>query len=131
MSRLKWIPLFRKIERNPFHVVNTWHEQEIRRLAEQYQFFHWHLAFPDVFRVPTGDEESENEQAGWNGGFDVVLGNPPWERVKLQEKGWFAARRPEIANAPNAAARRRMIEALRNEDTALYEVRSTPSSRQK
>ena len=74
--------LFRKIERNPFHVVNTWHEQEIRRLAEQYQFFHWHLAFPDVFRVPVGDEEPENEQAGWNGGFDVVLGNPPWERIQ-------------------------------------------------
>ena len=64
---------------------------EIRRLAEQYQFFHWHLAFPDVFRVPVGDEEPENEQAGWNGGFDVVLGNPPWERIKLQEKEWFAA----------------------------------------
>ena len=112
--------LFRKIERNPFHVVNTWHEQEIRRLAEQYQFFHWHLAFPDVFRVPVGDEEPENEQTGWNGGFDVVLGNPPWERIKLQEKEWFAARRPEIANAPNAAARRRMIEALHDEDTALY-----------
>ena len=96
--------LFRKIERNPFHVVNTWHEQEIRRLAEQYQFFHWHLAFPDVFRVPVGDEEPENEQTGWNGGFDVVLGNPPWERIKLQEKEWFATRRPEIANAPNAAS---------------------------
>jgi hypothetical protein len=114
--------LFRKIERNPFHVVNTWHEQEIRRLAEQYQFFHWHLAFPDVFRVPVGDEEPENEQAGWNGGFDMVLGNPHWERVKLQEKEWFAARLPEIASAPSAAARRRMIEALRNEDTALYEA---------
>ena len=114
--------LFRKIERNPFHVVNTWHEQEIRRLAEQYQFFHWHLAFPDVFRVPVGDEEPENEQTGWNGGFDVVLGNPPWERIKLQEKEWFAVRRPEIANAPNAATRRKMIEALHDEDTALYEA---------
>src|SRR2546425_2379330 len=114
--------LFRKIERNPFHVVNTWHEQEIRRLAEQYQFFHWHLAFPDVFRVPVGDEEPKNEQTGWSGGFDVVLGNPPWDRIKLQEKEWFATRRPEIANAPNAAARRKMIEALRNEDAALYEA---------
>jgi hypothetical protein len=114
--------LFRKIERNPFHVVNTWHEQEIRRLAEQYQFFHWHLAFPDVFRVPVGDEEPENEQVGWNGGFDVVLGNPPWDRIKLQEKEWFATRRPEIATAPNAAARRKMIEELRNEDTILYEA---------
>ena len=37
-----------------------------------------------------------------SGGFDVVLGNPPWERIKLQEKEWFSERRPEIANAPNA-----------------------------
>ena len=43
--------------------------------------------------------------AGWNGGFDVVLGNPPWERIKIQEKEWFAQRDPEIAGARNAAAR--------------------------
>ena len=54
----------------------------------------------------------DNEQAGWSGGFDVVLGNPPWERIKIQEKEWFAAHRPDIANAANAAARRKMIAAL-------------------
>src|SRR5205814_1663309 len=80
---------------------------EITRLAEQYAFFHWHLAFPWVFPVPQEGERPENEAAGWNGGFDVVLGNPPWERIKLQEKEWFAERRPDIANAPNAAARRK------------------------
>ncbi len=114
--------LFRKIERNPFHVVNGWHEKEIRLLAEQYQFFHWHLAFPDVFRVPVKDEEPENEQAGWSGGFDVVLGNPPWDRIKLQEKEWFAQRNPDIANAPNAAARQRKIKELIETDPALYEA---------
>lgn len=46
------------------------------------------------------------------GGFDVVLGNPPWERVKLQEQEFFAARNPEIARAPNKAARERLIKAL-------------------
>ena len=49
-----------------------------------------------------------------------MLGNPPWERIKLQEKEWFAERRPAIANAPNAAARRKLIEALREDDPALY-----------
>ena len=58
---------------------------EVERLARDYQFFHWHLAFPEVFD---------------NGGFDCVLGNPPWERVKLQEKEWFAQRSTEIADAP-------------------------------
>ncbi|MGQ9590600.1 MAG: Eco57I restriction-modification methylase domain-containing protein, partial [Planctomycetota bacterium] len=52
--------------------------EEVARLASQYQFLHWHLAFPDVFRVPA-EGEPENAQAGWSGGFDVVLGNPPWE----------------------------------------------------
>ena len=79
---------------------------EIERLSCQYQFFHWHLAFPEVFAP---------------GGFDCVLSNPPWERVKLQEKEWFAERSPEIANAPNAAARKRLIEALKAGDPGLYQ----------
>lgn len=59
--------------------------------------FHWPLEFPNVMQ---------------SGGFDVVLGNPPWERIKLQEQEFFAARSPEIANAPNKAARDRLIKAL-------------------
>ncbi|MCI0393161.1 MAG: hypothetical protein MOB07_30895, partial [Acidobacteria bacterium] len=114
--------MFRKIEQSPWHVARTQHEIEIKRLAAQYQFFHWHLAFPDIFRAPVNDEEPENEHAGWSGGFDVVLGNPPWERIKLQEKEWFAQRSPEIANAPNAAARQRKIKELIETDPALYET---------
>lgn len=79
---------------------------EVDRLSRQYQFFQWHLAFPEVFA---------------KGGFDCVLGNPPWERVKIQEKEWFAERSPEIANAPNAAARKRLIEALKAGDPGLYQ----------
>ncbi|MDA8049850.1 MAG: N-6 DNA methylase [Rhodospirillales bacterium] len=59
--------------------------------------FHWPLEFPEVMA---------------RGGFDVVLGNPPWERIKLQEQEFFAALDPEIAAAPNAAARGRLIAAL-------------------
>ena len=110
--------VFRNIEKNPYSISN-WMKDEIIRLREQYQFFHWHLAFPDVFRVPTKGEVAENEQAGLSGGFDVVLGNPPWERLKLQEQEWFASRRPDIANAANAAQRRRMINNLMYEDPAL------------
>jgi hypothetical protein len=60
--------------------------REIERLAEQYQFFHWHLAFPEVFKMPKKGEMPENGQTGWSGGFDVVLGNPPWESNELKEK---------------------------------------------
>jgi hypothetical protein len=60
------------------------------------------------------------------GGFDVVLGNPPWERIKLQEQEFFAAREPEIAQAPNAAARGKLIAKLKDagpgtRERALYE----------
>lgn len=44
----------------------------------QNQFFCWHLVFPEVFRVPVNGEQPGNEQTGWSGGFDVVLGNPPY-----------------------------------------------------
>lgn len=71
--------VFRSIERNP-RDCTPWMRAEIQRLAHQYQFFHWHLSFPQVFRVPPPDEQSENVQWGCSGGFDVVLGNPPWVR---------------------------------------------------
>ena len=58
---------------------------------------HWPLEFPDIMA---------------RGGFDIVLGNPPWERIKLQEQEFFAARAPEIAGAPNKAARARLIKSL-------------------
>src|SRR6266480_2977049 len=89
--------VFRNIEKNPYS-ISTWMRDEIIRLRDQYQFFHWHLAFPGVFRIPIKDEMPENEQAGWSGGFDVVLGNPPWEHTELKEQEWFATRGPDIAN---------------------------------
>src|SRR5579875_114464 len=76
----------------------------ISAAKRDYVFLHWHVAFP----------------AAWQrGGFDVVLGNPPWERVKLQEKEFFAALSPEIATAPNKAARDRLIKALAADDPDL------------
>ena len=77
-----------------------------RRIAEDHGFFHWELAFPQVFA---------------RGGFDVVLGNPPWERIKLQEQEFFARRDPEIANARNAAERKRLIAALPFTDPVLWQ----------
>jgi hypothetical protein len=89
-------------------------EKPLRALAEklaaQYRFFHWELAFPEVFRPTYGEE----------GGFHVILGNPPWERIKLQEQEWFASRDPRIAHAPNAAARNAMIQDLKTQDPTLF-----------
>ncbi|MCB1810599.1 MAG: N-6 DNA methylase [Candidatus Competibacteraceae bacterium] len=86
-------------------VLDTVQHEELERLANQYQFFHWQLAFPEVF-------------AG--GGFDCVLGNPPWEHTELKEKEWFAERCPEIANARTGAERKRKIKALRTNDSQLF-----------
>ena len=110
---------FRKVESHAGAGLLPHVRAEVERLRDQYQFFHWHLAFPDVFRLPGKDETPDNEQIGWNGGFDVMLGNPPWERVKLQEKEWFAERRTDIATASNAGVRKRLIKALREEDPSL------------
>ena len=66
--------------------------------------FHWPLEFPDIMQ---------------RGGFDVVLGNPPWERVKLQEQEFFALRDAEIATAKNAAARKKLIQQLDNTNPRL------------
>jgi len=58
---------------------------------------HWPLAFPQVFA---------------NGGFDCVLGNPPWERIKLQEEEFFATRHRDVAQAKNKAERSQRIQWL-------------------
>ena len=110
--------VFRTIEAEPGSIP-TWMYEEVERLRRQYGFFHWHLAFPEVFAPAAAGAAAVKGEAA-QGGFDVVLGNPPWERIKLQEKEWFAERHPGIAAAANAAQRRRMIEALQQSDPALY-----------
>jgi len=93
--------------------------QETERLARQYGFFHWHLAFPHVFRVRPG-ETPENEQTGWSGGFDVVLGNPPWGQIQLDPQEFFDQRSPDIANAPHMSARNRAIGRLAASNPDLH-----------
>ena len=74
-------------------------------LAQEERFLHWELAFPRVW--------SDWMSAEPEGGFNAVIGNPPWDRMKMQEVEWFAARRPDIARQARAADRKRMIEALK------------------
>ncbi|MGQ9825675.1 MAG: Eco57I restriction-modification methylase domain-containing protein, partial [Desulfotomaculales bacterium] len=95
--------LFRQLENrgpDPRAVGTAW------ELAQKHRFFHWPLEFPEVFE---------------QGGFDVVLCNPPWERIKLQEEEFFATRDREIANALNKAERRRLIKALPDTNPVLWE----------
>ena len=72
-----------------------------RELAARETFFHWWTSFPTVFGV------------GSRSGFDAVIGNPPWDRIKLQEVEWFSERSPAIAAQARAADRKKMIAALK------------------
>ncbi|MFM6304222.1 MAG: Eco57I restriction-modification methylase domain-containing protein [Planktothrix sp.] len=45
--------------------------QIVEKLAQRYRFFHWELEFADVFLL--------------NGGFDLMIGNPPWIKIEWQE----------------------------------------------
>lgn len=76
-------------------------------IASRQRFFHWRLAFPQVF---------EREQ----GGFDVVLGNPPWEVSELSEEEFFASRAPEVA-ALAGARRKAAIAALKQQRPELWQ----------
>ncbi|MFF8778495.1 Eco57I restriction-modification methylase domain-containing protein [Streptomyces sp. NPDC015140] len=91
----------------------------ILRLRDQYSFFHWHLQFPEVFSVPESGVRVQ-PGTGWAGGFDAVVGNPPWERVKLQEQEFFAQRDPRIAEAKNATVRKRLIAELRDDPDGAH-----------
>lgn len=68
----------------------------------------WQTTFPEIF---------SREGAG----FDCVIGNPPWERMKLQEREFFDTPAAEIASTVSAADRRQLIEKLKKLDPLLYE----------
>jgi hypothetical protein len=80
-------------------------------VAQDSNFLHWQVAFPGVWR----DWASRTSP----GGFDAVIGNPPWDRLKMQEVEWFAARKPQIAFATRAADRKRMVEELKDSGDPL------------
>jgi hypothetical protein len=113
-----------KISENPYY-IDPKLRKEIIRLADVYLFFHWHLAFPEVFSADIANDDNAEQTNQLpikkTPGFDCVLGNPPWEKVKLQEKEFFAARDTDIANAPNASKRKELIAALPNTNPDLYQ----------
>ena len=81
--------------------------QQVRALARRESFFHWWTEFPTVFT------------ADGRGGFDAVIGNPPWDRIKLQEVEWFAEREPSIALQARAADRKKLIAEQQKKGTPL------------
>lgn len=80
---------------------------EVRRIAEEQRFFHWCVEFPEVFAA--------------NKGFDVMCGNPPWDKIKVEDKKWFESHgRADIVNAGTASQRKKAISDLPSTDPILY-----------
>ena len=76
----------------------------VDELAARHRFHHWELAFADVFAE--------------KGGFDLVLGNPPWVKVEWEEGGVLGDRNPLFVLRKHSATE---ITALRGEMFERYE----------
>ncbi|SBO43110.1 N-6 DNA methylase [Cyanobium sp. NIES-981] len=80
-------------------------ELAVEQAARDFRFFHWHLRFGEVME---------------RGGFDCVLGNPPWEMVQVDPQEWFACRNSQISIAKTSAIRSNLIGDLASSDPALF-----------
>jgi Eco57I restriction-modification methylase len=83
---------------------------EIARLKSEYAFFHWHLEFPVIFRVPDDADPTVDPATGWSGGFTCLLGNPPWDKLDFEDKKYFNKVEPSIAALAGQKRRARIIE---------------------
>ena len=81
---------------------------EATRIDGDYNFLHWALEFPHVFH-----QEKENP------GFDVVVGNPPWNEVTVEELAFYALRDPGLRGIRSLSDRRSRIAWLDAENPGL------------
>lgn len=72
---------------------------EAERTAERFSFFHWPLEFPNVFYRDRP-------------GFDVVVGNPPWNKVKFETPSFLAIHDPGIRGLRSGLERDKRAERL-------------------
>ena len=73
--------------------------------ARHARAFHWSLEFASVMAA---------------GGFDVVVGNPPWDQIEVNPEGFLSNSVPEVASAKNKKAKDKIIANLKNLDPKLY-----------
>ena len=55
----------------------------VKEIAEQNKFMHWELEFTDIFAE--------------RGGFDLILGNPPWLKLEWKEQDLLSDKNPLFA----------------------------------
>ncbi|RLT81426.1 Eco57I restriction-modification methylase domain-containing protein [Bacteroides acidifaciens] len=94
-------------EMEGLQVLSDSFKREVDEVARANRFFHWCVEFPEVFAD--------------GGGFDVMCGNPPWDKIKVEDKKWFESHgRFDIVNAGTAAQRKKAIANLPIIDPILY-----------
>lgn len=94
-------------EMEGLQVLSDSFKREVDEVARANRFFHWCVEFPEVFAD--------------GGGFDVMCGNPPWDKIKVKDKKWFESHgRFDIVNAGTAAQRKKAIANLPIIDPILY-----------
>jgi len=86
--------------------------EQARALIDEESFLNWQISFPGVW--------DNWASKGREGGFDAVVGNPPWDRFEFEEVPWFEARDRSIALEPSGAKRKTRIKALQATDDPLW-----------
>ncbi len=84
----------------------------VQELVSEERFLNWQVVFPGVW--------SNWEDETLSGGFDAIIGNPPWDRVKFQKIEWFEERDLSIAKAQTAAERKLLIGRLERANAPLF-----------
>jgi hypothetical protein len=82
-------------------LVGSKRHKTARKALDGLQPFHFPIAFPEVFLRARS-------------GFDVLLGNPPWDKLRFESQQYWVTRCPGL-NAIPANAREAAIETLRTD----------------
>lgn len=81
-------------------------KNEVDNAATVGRYFHWCVEFPEVFAD--------------GGGFDVMCGNPPWDKLQMEDEKWFEGKDESVVHAANQAARNRKIAELEISNPTLF-----------
>lgn len=97
-------------------LVDSKHVRAAAKTLAGLDVFHFPVAFPEVFL---------RERSG----FDVILGNPPWEKPRVEEHGFWARHEPGLRSLSQRDRERKQasLRTLRADLHALYE-RETASA---
>ena len=70
--------------------INNYNEkskdfEEVKRVSRKYKFFNYDIEFPESY----------------NYGFDIIIGNPPWDKVKFDDRDFFSQYRSNYRTMTN------------------------------